>query len=164
MEERKGDARIFIISGLIFLCIISGGFLLCLYLFLPESQTPDWYPIVGIVLVSTPWIFWLLVYLHHCLKPTKVQLNALGSNNNNSSNNKTEANNNNNGGATTEGNLGEVESPGGGKRRVHFGAVVVMGKQPQLDRNFSHESNSKQPTTMAPKENEVPLRSSTSSS
>ncbi|XP_038875814.1 uncharacterized protein LOC120068181 [Benincasa hispida] len=164
MEERKGDARIFIISGLIFLCIISGGILLCLYLFLPESQTPDWYPIVGIVLVSTPWIFWLSIYFYHCLKPTKVQLNAFGPNNNNSHSKKTEAANYNDGGATIEGNLGEVESPGEGKRRVHFGAVVVMEKQPQLDRNYSHESQSKQPTTMSPRETEVPLRSSTSSS
>lgn len=157
MEERKGDATIFIIvSGLIFLCIILGGFLLCFYLFLPESQSSDWYLIIGMVLVSTPWIFWFSIYIYHCSKPTKVQLNFFGSNSNyNSSSKKTEISNNN------EVDVDEDETPGGGKRKVHFGAVVVMEKQPPLDRNYSH---SKQPTPISPRKTEVPLRLSTSSS
>uniref|UniRef100_A0A0A0LN77 Uncharacterized protein n=2 Tax=Cucumis sativus TaxID=3659 RepID=A0A0A0LN77_CUCSA len=160
MEERKGDARIVIISGLIFLCIILGGFLLCLYLFLPESQTSDWYPTIGIVLVSTPWIFWLSVYIYHCLKPTKVLLNPFGSNSINSSSKKTEASKNNED-DVGEDDVGDDETPGGGKRKVHFGAVFVMEKQPTLDRNSSH---SKQSTSTSPREPEMPLRLSTSSS
>lgn len=74
------------------------------------------------------------------------------------------------GGAAIVANLPEVESPvsdspGGGNRRVHFGAVVVNENQPQVGRN-SHESQTKEPTNAAvrSRESEAPLRSSLSSS
>lgn len=178
MEERRIDSRIFIVvTGSMFLCIIGGGLLLGLYLFLPESQSPDWYPIAGIVLVSTPWFFWFFVLLYNCFKS---RFN--GSVNQSSANRQPAANNNNNGGgggggggATIVANLPEVESPvcdspGDGKRRVHFGAVVVLGNKSQIDRNSSsnesQQSSSMEPTNnvVRSRESEVPLRSSTSSS
>ncbi|XP_023000624.1 uncharacterized protein LOC111494867 [Cucurbita maxima] len=145
MEERKGDATILIISGLMFLCVVAGGLLLCLYLFVPESESQDWYSVVGIILVSTPWIFWFLVYLYHCLKPIRLQSNAALKHS--SSSNRPPSAANNSGGIVA--NLPQVESPdcdtpGDGKRRVHFGAVVVKGNNPQGGKKSSHDSSSKE--------------------
>ncbi|XP_022155761.1 uncharacterized protein LOC111022806 [Momordica charantia] len=150
MEERKGDARILIISGVIFLCIISGGLLLGLYLYLPQSESTDWYPIVGIVLVATPWIFWLLVYLYHCFKPAAQpqppRFNAF-----NSSTNRAPPAANPSGAESPN-----CDSPGGGKRRVHFGTTREEGMDSNTNGGNNHEK--------CPRESELPLSPSISSS
>ncbi|KAF5451852.1 hypothetical protein F2P56_026915 [Juglans regia] len=126
MEERKGDARVYIISFMFFACIVTGGILLFLYIFVPQADSASWYPIVGMILVGIPWAFWLFTYLYRCIKPsTDTQLSKQ-----NSSHRSTQPV----GGATNTDNSRSLESPlnspcGGGQRRVHFGAVVVLGNE-----------------------------------
>lgn len=128
MEERKGDARIYIISLLFFACIVTGGVLLCLYIFLPQTQSASWYPVAGIILVGIPWAFWLFAYLYRCLKPSAGDPKP---NEYESSHGPTPpaapAS-----GATTTPNTSSAESPvqsSCAQRRVHFGAVVVLGDE-----------------------------------
>ncbi|KAI4332400.1 hypothetical protein L6164_017310 [Bauhinia variegata] len=129
MENRKGDKRIYIISGFFLVCTVCGGIFLCLYLILPDEQVQSWYPIAGMALVSIPWIFWLLLYLYQCFKPTKKVQNELDHQNQGkfAGTPKSAVTS---GGATA---VSDVESPlkspvgGDGARRVHFGPVVVMG-------------------------------------
>ncbi|XP_060217897.1 uncharacterized protein LOC132645131 [Lycium barbarum] len=67
MEERKGDLRVPLISSLFCLCVLTGGVLLVLYLFVPDHSQP-WFPAAGLILVGSPYIFWLLTYFYTCLK------------------------------------------------------------------------------------------------
>ncbi|KAG6725760.1 hypothetical protein I3843_02G037200 [Carya illinoinensis] len=126
MEERKGDARIYVISFMFFACIVTGGSLLFLYIFVPQTDSASWYPIVGMILVGIPWAFWLFTYLYRCIKPsTDAQLNEQDS---------SRAPTPPLGGATNTENSWSLESPinspcSGGQRRVHFGAVVVLGNE-----------------------------------
>ncbi|EXB36696.1 hypothetical protein L484_016947 [Morus notabilis] len=124
MEQRKGDVRVYIVSGFFFSCIVSGGVFLGLYMFLPETQSSAWYPIAGMILVSVPWAFWFFTFLYRCFKPdhpppqfdgsTRDPLTANGSPMTNP--------------MASESPNGE--SPGGGgERRVQFGPAVVLGGQ-----------------------------------
>ncbi|MCD7450998.1 hypothetical protein HAX54_009266 [Datura stramonium] len=67
MEEREGDLRVPLISSLFCLCVLTGGVLLILYLFVPDHSQP-WFPAAGLILVGSPYIFWLLTYMYTCLK------------------------------------------------------------------------------------------------
>ncbi|KAK4593652.1 hypothetical protein RGQ29_017670 [Quercus rubra] len=119
MEARKEDVRIYIISFLFFSCIVCGGVFLSIYLFLPQSQSSAWYPIAGLILVGVPWLFWFLAYLYRCIRPSHDQSEI------NYSRPSPPAVS-----ATSEEEC-PFDSPGGGggERRVHFGAVVVLGKE-----------------------------------
>lgn len=68
MDQRKGDVRAYIVSGIFFSCIVSGGIFLGLYMFLPQTQSSAWYPILGMILVSIPWTFWFFTFLYWCFK------------------------------------------------------------------------------------------------
>ena len=124
MEARKEDVRIYIISFLFFSCIVCGGVLLSIYLFLPQSQSSTWYPIAGLILVGVPWLFWFLAYLYRCIRPghDKSEINEGGCSNGRPCPPAVSA--------TSEEEC-PLDSPcgGGGERRVHFGAVVVLGKE-----------------------------------
>ncbi|KAJ9179815.1 hypothetical protein P3X46_008135 [Hevea brasiliensis] len=72
MEERKGDPRIYFLSAFFFSCIVSGGVLLGLYIFLPLDQTQPWYPFAGLILEAIPWIFWFSTYIYRCIKPQYI--------------------------------------------------------------------------------------------
>ncbi|KAJ6422524.1 hypothetical protein OIU84_027482 [Salix udensis] len=69
MDERKGDMRIYVAVALFSACLVSGGVLLVLYLFLPLSNVKSWYPIAGMILVAAPWAFWFLTYIYQCIRP-----------------------------------------------------------------------------------------------
>ncbi|KAF5735284.1 hypothetical protein HS088_TW15G00786 [Tripterygium wilfordii] len=121
MEEKRGDIRIYIITGFIFVCIVAGGIFLGLYIFLPVAESKSWYPIAGIVLVAIPWAFWFLMYIYRCCAPKNVQSQERSNMHRSAAPSTTTR--------TTNERL-SVESPissPDGKRHVHFGAVVVLG-------------------------------------
>lgn len=68
MEEREGDPRICIASFLFLFCIVTGGIFLSLSITLPDGG-PSWYPVVGMIFVCIPWVFWLMAYVYRCFKP-----------------------------------------------------------------------------------------------
>ncbi|CAK7333801.1 unnamed protein product [Dovyalis caffra] len=69
MEKKKGDPRIYIVIALFFACLVSGGVLLALYMFLPENNVNWWYSIAGMILVAIPWAFWFLTCIYRCIRP-----------------------------------------------------------------------------------------------
>ncbi|KAL5549639.1 hypothetical protein UlMin_004870 [Ulmus minor] len=128
MEQRKGDVRVYVVSGLFFSCIITGGVFLSLYIFLPETQTSNWYPIAGMVLVAIPWAFWFFTYVYRCFKPNQPPPQP--ENSIREAAPSTVA-------TTTMANpsTNEEHSPmGGGERRVQFGPVIVMGSNDDSSR------------------------------
>lgn len=72
-QERKEDARIYIVIGLFFSCVISGGTFLGLYIFLPPNDIKHWYPTAGMILIGIPWAFWFLTYIYRCVRPGDKQ-------------------------------------------------------------------------------------------
>ncbi|PON87501.1 hypothetical protein TorRG33x02_166790 [Trema orientale] len=131
MDQRKGDARVYVVSGLFFSCIISGGVFLCLYIVLPETQSSGWFPIAGLVLVSIPWAFWLFTFLYRCFKfhATPPQLDSSNRFSKGGGSTREPAT----AAAPTTPNTSASDSPamqspcGGAERRVQFGPVVVLG-------------------------------------
>ncbi|KAL5767619.1 hypothetical protein ACOSQ2_014402 [Xanthoceras sorbifolium] len=121
-KERKGDARIYIISGFFFICIICGGVLLGLYIFLPDTYSQSWYPILGMILVAIPWIFWFFAFFYRCcLSSNNITARTTPS----SDTPATVA-------TTAAASCKEdspVQSPVSPGRHVHFGPVVVMGSE-----------------------------------
>ncbi|OVA18410.1 hypothetical protein BVC80_1833g74 [Macleaya cordata] len=153
---KAGDVRIYLISCMLFFCIVAGGAFLALYIHLPESETAAWYPAAGMILVGIPWIFWLLTLIYTCLK--KIITGSINNNNNNNNMN----NNNNNkiapvitnvartSGATSAGRTSaSADSPGGGgggAGHVRFGAATVMGEEDDHDDGMgSHSSDTQLP-------------------
>lgn len=65
--ERERDIRVPLISALFCLFVIAGGVFLIIYVFVPD-QAQSWYPAVALVLIGSPWIFWLLAYIYTCMK------------------------------------------------------------------------------------------------
>ncbi|RDY10655.1 hypothetical protein CR513_04787, partial [Mucuna pruriens] len=55
---------IWIITCILFMCVLAGGGCLIAYTFFPESGIPSWTPLLGITLVSLPWTFWLLTFFY----------------------------------------------------------------------------------------------------
>lgn len=65
--ERERDIRVPLISALFCLFVIAGGVFLIIYVYVPDQAQP-WYPVVALVLIGSPWIFWLLAYIYTCTK------------------------------------------------------------------------------------------------
>lgn len=65
--ERQRDIRVPLISALLCLCVIAGGVFLIIYVYVPD-QAKSWYPIIALLLIGSPWIFWLLAYTYACMK------------------------------------------------------------------------------------------------
>ncbi|KAI4317078.1 hypothetical protein L6164_024987 [Bauhinia variegata] len=63
-DPNSGRAFIWIVSCLLFFCILAGGGCLGAYMILPESQGTTWLSEVGVTLVCLPWAFWLLTFLY----------------------------------------------------------------------------------------------------
>lgn len=74
-QGRAGDPRIYVVTALFLVCIISGGFLLGLYIFLPPKNVRTWYPAAALILLGIPWIFWFFTYFYRCIRPHNVSLN-----------------------------------------------------------------------------------------
>uniref|UniRef100_A0A7C9D698 Uncharacterized protein n=1 Tax=Opuntia streptacantha TaxID=393608 RepID=A0A7C9D698_OPUST len=66
-EHPAEKCFIWIVSAFLFICVSSGGALLVLYLCQPETSTSSWYPVVGILLVCLPWLFWFVTFLYRLL-------------------------------------------------------------------------------------------------
>ncbi|KAB2595075.1 hypothetical protein D8674_030525 [Pyrus ussuriensis x Pyrus communis] len=132
MEEKKGDARVSVISGLFFVCIIAGGVFLFLYMLLPEEKTQPWYPFAGMVLVAIPWAFWIMTCLYRCFRPAGA-MHTGDSGRYAKAGSSRAATIPTTSGALTVGNASSaadssVHSPNG-DRRVQFAGVVVMGNE-----------------------------------
>ncbi|TYH00793.1 hypothetical protein ES288_A09G006500v1 [Gossypium darwinii] len=63
-DSDPGRTYIWTISGILFLCVTIGGGCLLVYITSPQSQSSQSLPIVGLVLVCMPWIFWILTILY----------------------------------------------------------------------------------------------------
>ncbi|KAM0072143.1 hypothetical protein Hdeb2414_s0001g00033411 [Helianthus debilis subsp. tardiflorus] len=66
-DERDGDLRVPLISSLFFVLVFTGGIFLTFYVFAPNFSKP-WFPGIALVLIGSPWVFWLLTYLYTCFK------------------------------------------------------------------------------------------------
>ncbi|XP_030550669.1 uncharacterized protein LOC115755418 [Rhodamnia argentea] len=132
MAERDGDARVQTVICLFFLCVVTGGVFLCLYIFLPETESNSWFYLAGIVLEAIPWCFWLLGYLYSCFRPRPANDPSKGFS----------ARVNSTAVAPVPAPVNNPQSPAKDsphsedndddeQRRVHFGAVIVMGNEEQ---------------------------------
>ncbi|GMY23573.1 putative uncharacterized [Fagus crenata] len=135
MEDRKEDARIYIISFLFFACIIGGGVFLSLYILFPQPKS--WYPTAGLILVAIPWVFWFFAYIYSCLKPHEPEFND--------SHRQTPATPASVATANSSRAESPVNSPGGGERHVRFGGVVVLGKEETSAGQREHEKEGHSP-------------------
>ena len=159
MKERKGDARIYLISLFFLVCVVCGGVVLGLYIFLPETFSQSWYTVAGIILVGIPWIFWLFAYLYRCFLPSTSTSN----NNNFKASTSTPSSRTPGTAVVAASEEEEDQSPVSPGRHVHFGAVVVMGSEgnksqesaqgPESDKGESSSS----PQEKASRESEIPL-------
>ncbi|KAM5550945.1 hypothetical protein ABKV19_027344 [Rosa sericea] len=136
MEQRKRDARVSIISALFFTCIVAGGVFLFLYMLLPGAQAKPWYPIVGLILVAVPWLFWIVTCAYRCFKPGDSSTQIDGSGRyvkaGGGGSSRTATTPPTTSGAPTIANASSaagspVNSPGGDQRHVQFAGVVAMG-------------------------------------
>lgn len=170
MDERKGDARIYVVSFLFFDCIVAGGVLLCLYIFLPQTNPASSYPIAGMVLVGIPWAFWFLAYLYGCCKPRADPQPEERESSHGQAPPAAPASD-----PTTTANTSNAESPVNspvGERHVRFGAVIVRGNEDCGDqRELDHAKEVHGPRddadadklAVGSRESEMPLTLSVSS-
>ncbi|XP_068665815.1 uncharacterized protein [Aristolochia californica] len=63
-HSRAGDVRIWIVTVAFLGCILTGGAFLVIYISLPETPEIAWYPVLGMVFVGIPWLFWLVTFLY----------------------------------------------------------------------------------------------------
>ncbi|XP_050386632.1 uncharacterized protein LOC126802951 [Argentina anserina] len=185
MEERKGDVRVSIISAVFFTCIVAGAVFLFLYMLLPGKKVKLWYPIVGLILVAVPWLFWTVTCAYRCLKPgdSCTQIDGSGRYD------KADAGGGGGGSSHTATTApasssvamianassaagSPVNSPSGNQRHVQFAGVVVMGgndgnggqtqKAPEAAaaqyQAIDVEDHSRTNGSIASTESEMPLR------
>lgn len=163
MEEgREGDIRVPLVSALFCLFVIAGGVFLILYVYLPENSQP-WYPIVALLLIGSPWIFWFLTYIYTCIKAccrrgTRIEDRQSSKRaapravSTNSAMNRTVS-----AGQSTKDNNNISTGPA---PHVHFGEVVVM--EGDGDKNLGQDGGGEE-SVNSEKEIEMPLTSSGSS-
>ncbi|KAJ4950124.1 hypothetical protein NE237_026956 [Protea cynaroides] len=124
-EEKKDDSRMYVVSGLFFICILAGGSCLALYIKLPETTWTIWYAIIGMVLVGIPWTFWFLICVYRCCTyPVPVNERRLSSNKMEAPAQIVVARTS---GTATGTSNSPIDSPAG--RHVRFGAATVVGAQ-----------------------------------
>ncbi|XVF42779.1 hypothetical protein PTKIN_Ptkin01aG0392200 [Pterospermum kingtungense] len=133
-ETRQEDARIYVVATFFFVCIVTGGAFLCLYMFQPESESASWYPLTGIILVAIPWIFWIITYIYRCCAYCCCQRNGRNDNRVQSSFSKTHSSASTGPVATrsmhnsSDNGDSPLKSPkNDDQRHVRFGDVVVLG-------------------------------------
>ncbi|KAI3681274.1 hypothetical protein L6452_36064 [Arctium lappa] len=66
-DARDGDLRVPLISSLFFIFVLAGGIFLTFYVFAPNFSRP-WFPVIALILIGSPWVFWLFTYLYTCFK------------------------------------------------------------------------------------------------
>ncbi|XP_052192798.1 uncharacterized protein LOC127801591 [Diospyros lotus] len=138
-----------IISLMIFLSCITGGTLLVLWVLDLESSRP-WFPVLALLLIGFPWIFWLLTC---CYTFFKARIRARYRCSRAATLQRSHSQ------ATSKSPTSPVDSPVAsteGKRRVHFGAVVVMDNGDALDQN-GHQGGDRESSVASSQESEQPL-------
>ncbi|XP_058733958.1 uncharacterized protein LOC131605641 [Vicia villosa] len=63
-DPSSGRKFIWLIACFLFISLIAGGVCLVAYMYLPESETSSWVPVVGVGLVCLPWAFWFFTCLY----------------------------------------------------------------------------------------------------
>lgn len=145
MDQRKGDARIYIVTLLFLSCIISGGVFLGLYLLLSDPN--PLFLQAGMFFVGVPWLFWFLAYVYSCvLKPCTVSVSKSVANfdpeKGNTDNNVNKIPEN-----TTSASdpVTTATTPRGeGEKKVQFGDVVVLGNEEEEEVNNRIEEQENQ--------------------
>ncbi|XP_010912587.1 uncharacterized protein [Elaeis guineensis] len=115
---RPSRKRFWFISCLLFIALLTGGAFLVLYITHPANEIPFWFPIAGMILVGTPWLFWIVMCIYRSIAARKndverppVRAAAVAP-----------------AGGTDVATTTDspVDSPGGA-RRVRFGNATVIG-------------------------------------
>lgn len=133
-----------------------------------EAESASWYPVVGIVLVGIPWIFWILTYVYKCCAYCCCrQTNGRNVNRVQSSFTKTHSSASTGPVArsihSTENGNSPLKTPKDDQRHVRFGEVVVLGdskhETPSEDIEGSPATDQHQGNinTAASREGEAPL-------
>lgn len=63
-DQNAGRAFVWLITSFLCFSLVAGGICLSLYLIYPPSQNTNWLPLVGVILVAIPWIFWFLTCMY----------------------------------------------------------------------------------------------------
>lgn len=69
MGDGKDEDLVSLISSVICIFVVIGAVFLVLYFFDPHATHP-WFAVAAILLIGSPWIFWLLTYMYMCTKST----------------------------------------------------------------------------------------------
>ncbi|KAK2998835.1 hypothetical protein RJ639_023537 [Escallonia herrerae] len=169
-EQKEGDVRVPLISSLFGICVVTGGIFLVLYAFVPDMSQP-WFPIAALVLIGSPWLFWLMTYLYTCIKVcchgTRVEDHQTSKRGHQTIHRTTTTTNTASAMARNV-SRGDspVNSPDGG-RHVQFGTAVVMEGENEDKRGRNgptaghHEGG--ESSVASSKECEMPLTLSVSS-
>ncbi|KAK8628087.1 hypothetical protein V6N13_063799 [Hibiscus sabdariffa] len=116
----QDDVRIYIVSTFFLVSVVTGGAFLCIYMFQPEDNSTPWYPVVGIVLVGIPWIFWITTYMYRCVAHCFCESKGGNSNREHSSLTKKQS-------CSSKGSRPGTSD--GDQRHVRFGGVEVVGRR-----------------------------------
>ncbi|EPS73087.1 hypothetical protein M569_01671, partial [Genlisea aurea] len=65
--KKESDVRVPLAFAVFSISVVAGGVFLVIYIFFPSISRP-WYPILALLLIGLPWIFWLLTYVYTCAK------------------------------------------------------------------------------------------------
>ncbi|PIA44754.1 hypothetical protein AQUCO_01700386v1 [Aquilegia coerulea] len=126
-HKKAEDIRIYIVSSLLFSCIVSGGVFLALSI---KYTNNKWYPIAGIILVGIPWIFWLSMYIYSFCSMRMKELQSY----NNKQDKVSKA------ASPTKSALKSptsVDDPG--KGHVRFGKITVVDEEDESNDDISCE-------------------------
>lgn len=66
-HQKSESICLWLTSFLLFVATATGGILLVLVILLPENNETKWFPVAGLFLVGTPWIFWALTAAYRWL-------------------------------------------------------------------------------------------------
>ncbi|GMH10400.1 hypothetical protein Nepgr_012241 [Nepenthes gracilis] len=140
-DQKAGSCYIRLISCFLFICIVTGGIFLTVYITQPESESTSWFFIAGVALACLPWLFWFLIYLYRILsRAFGFRMVCWGATYD-----------------SDDGSLhGEDDYPesGDGATKVHFGEAVGVGEE----EGRSSEANE----SSIPMKSELPLKLSMS--
>ncbi|CAA7400353.1 unnamed protein product [Spirodela intermedia] len=122
-EGRGGDLCVYLVSCVLLLAIVSGGAFLAVYIALPASDATAWFLVAGMVLVSTPWVFWTATCLYRALSMRRATRGG-------GADRPPAGRPAGGGGRATVAMVAQedaaVDYPGGA-RRVRFGGAIVLG-------------------------------------
>lgn len=158
-EEGHRDLRVPIISGVFFVSSITGGILLIMWLSDVNGSQP-WFPILALILISFPWVFWFFTYIYTFIKSCFRRDDGRGVNRDVSRRPPAAPAKRASSSSVRD---SPVNSPTG-KRQVQFGAVVVMDEGGGgSSRDGHHDGGAGDVSVASSKECEMPLTLAASS-